>query len=98
MKERREEVFDVCEVFSPPRICAAARKRGFKGGWSIDMNYRDPNSGQIFDIRRPSDQKEFKKRVRRECPMVLIVSPPCTAFSIARQSEIDPKELAGLSN
>ena len=27
--------------------------------------------------------------------MVLIVSPPCTAFSIANQSDIDPKELAG---
>ena len=31
--------------------------------------------------------------VRRDCPTVLIVSPPCTAFSIANQGEVDKKTL-----
>ena len=33
--------------------------------------------------------------IRRDCPIVLVVSPPCTAFSIANQGEVDPATLAG---
>jgi site-specific DNA-cytosine methylase len=33
--------------------------------------------------------------IRRDCPTVLVVSPPCTAFSIANQGEVDPATLAG---
>ena len=33
--------------------------------------------------------------MRRDCPTVLVVSPPCTAFSIANQGEIEPQVLAG---
>ena len=33
--------------------------------------------------------------IRRYRPTVLIVSPPCTAFSIANQGEVDPATLAG---
>lgn len=32
---------------------------------------------------------------KRDCPTALIVSPPCTAFSIADQGEADPNVLAG---
>ena len=42
-----------------------------------------------------SDQKEVKRLVKRDCPLVIVVSPPCTAFSIANQSDVDPKALAG---
>jgi hypothetical protein len=33
--------------------------------------------------------------IRRYCPTVLVVSPPCTVFSIANQGEVDPQTLAG---
>ena len=33
-----ESVFDVCEVFSPPRICEAACQRGVRGGRSLDVS------------------------------------------------------------
>ena len=33
--------------------------------------------------------------IRRDCPTVLVVSPPCTVFSIANQGEVDPQTLAG---
>jgi site-specific DNA-cytosine methylase len=33
--------------------------------------------------------------IRRDKPLVITVSPPCTLFSIANQGPIDQKELAG---
>ena len=33
--------------------------------------------------------------IRRDCPTVVVVSPPCSAFSIANQGEVDPQTLAG---
>ena len=33
--------------------------------------------------------------IKRDRPLVLTVSPPCTFFSIANQGPIDPRELAG---
>ena len=46
-------------------------------------------------MRNPKEQKEVKKRIKIDCPLVLVVSPPCTAFSIANQGEVDPQTLAG---
>ena len=83
------------DVFPPPRMCAAARERGLTRGWSIDMSFRDPSTGRIFDLRNQKDQMEVKKMIKRDCPLVLIVSPPCTAFSLANQSEGEPQVLAG---
>jgi len=90
---RSHPKFDVCEVFSPPRICPYANTHGLRGGWSIDMTVREPTTGRKFDLRNSRDQKEVKRMVRRDCPTVLIVSPPCTAFSIANQGEVDKKTL-----
>ena len=86
---------DVCEVFSPPRICASAREQGLRGGWSVDIAIRDPSTGRSFDLRNTKDQREVKRMIRRDCPTVLVVSPPCTAFSIANQGEVGPATLAG---
>ncbi len=86
--------YDICEICSPPRVCVVATDHGLKGGWSLDVNTRDPVTGKSYDLRNPKDQKEVKKRIRIDCPLVLVVSPPCTAFSIANQGEIDPQALA----
>ena len=85
--------YDVCEVFSPPRISSAASARGLRGGWSIDMAIRDPSTGRRFDLRNSWDQKEVKILIRKDCLTVLVVSPPCTAFSIANQGEVDKQTL-----
>ena len=87
--------YDVCEVFSPPRICTTSIEHGLRRGWPIDMAFRDPTSGRKYDLRNSKDQSEVKRRIRRDCPTVLIVSPPCTAFSIANQGEIDKSILEG---
>ena len=41
------------------------------------------------------DQNEVRRMTRRDRPLVLTMSPPCTLFSIANQGPIDSKELAG---
>ena len=87
--------YDICEVFSPPRVCVVASDHGLRAGWSLDVKTRDPITGSCYDLRNPKDQKEVKNMIRRDCPTVLVVSPPCTAFSIANQGEIDPQTLAG---
>ena len=61
----------------------------------MDIAIRDPGTGRRFDLRSSKDQQEVKRMIKRDGPTVLIVSPPCTAFSIANQGEIDPQVLAG---
>ncbi len=49
--------YDVCEVFSPPRICAAATEQGWRGGWPVDISIRDPSTGRRLDLRNSKDPK-----------------------------------------
>ena len=86
--------YDVCEVFSPPSICPVASEQGLKGGWPIDMAVPESGTNRRFDLRNQKDQNEVKRRIRRDCPTVVVVSPPCTAFSIANQGEVDKKTLS----
>ncbi len=86
--------YDVCEVFSPPRICPVATEQGLRGGWSIDMAVPEPGTKRRFDLRNQRDQNEVKRRIRRDGPTVVVVSPPCTAFSIANQGEVDKQTLS----
>ena len=47
-------------------------------------------------MRNPKDQKEVKKMIRRGCPTVVVVSPPCTAFSIANRTiSMAPAKICG---
>ena len=68
---------------------------GFRGGWPIDDKTEDPVTNTNYDLRNKKDQSEVRRVVRRDKPLVITVSPPCTLFSIANPGRIDPKELAG---
>ena len=74
--------FDVCEAFSPPRICPRASKFGLKGGWSLDISADDPVSGQKWDLADPATQRKVRYLVRTGRPAMLVVGPPCTLFSL----------------
>ncbi len=87
--------YDTCEVFLPPSVCVVANDHGLRRGWSLDIVTRDPVTGKSYDLRNPRNQKEVKKMISRDRPTVVVVSPPCTAFSIANQGEVDPHTLAG---
>ena len=44
---KNQTKYDVCEVFSPPRICPAATLHGLRGGWSIDGRPRVQHRTQV---------------------------------------------------
>ena len=48
--------YDICEIFSPPRVCVVATDHGLKGGWSLDVNTRDPVTGKCYDLRNAKEQ------------------------------------------
>ena len=89
-----ESVFDVCEVFSPPRICEAASQTGLRGGWSLDVSSTCVITGRKWDFRRVGDRRAAKRLVMQDRPQVLILSPPCALFSsLQRWSRYGPPEV-----
>ena len=77
-----ETQFDVCEIFSPARVCEEARKCGLKGGFSIDLAEADPITGRTWDLSKPHDRRKVRALVLRHRPKLLVLSPPCTLFSL----------------
>ena len=63
--------YDVCEIFSPPRLCARAREVGKSGGWSLDLRTPDPVTGRTWDLRDPKQVSRIKWMMRRDRPRVL---------------------------
>ena len=83
--------YDVCEAFSPPRICPRARERGLRGGWSLDLMHTDPITGQKWDLRVKENQERVLRMIRKHKPRVLTVGPPCTMFSLLQNLSGDPR-------
>ena len=69
---------DVCEVYSPPRVCRWARKHGLTGGWSLDFH-----SG--WDFAKEEDQKICERMLDEDDPWLAIFTPPCGPFSKINQ-------------
>ncbi len=74
--EADKSCYDVREVLSPPRVCAVAREKGMRGGWSEDIKVQDPKTGRSYDLRNLKGQQQVKKMLRRDRPIVLVVAPP----------------------
>ena len=74
-------VYDVCEIFSPPRISRVASRQGLRAGWSLDLSIECPITGRKWDCRSVEDRAWARKMVWRDKPKLLIVCPPCTLFS-----------------
>ena len=66
---------NICEIFSPERVCARCELHGLVPGSSFDVH-----TG--YDLGRYAVQREFEKAIDEEDPDFLIGSPPCTKFSI----------------
>ncbi|CAL1132850.1 unnamed protein product [Cladocopium goreaui] len=63
------------EVYSPPRVTKVCREKGLKTGQAYDLL-----SG--WDLTDKAQRKKFWQSLREEDPMVLLICPPCKAFSI----------------
>ena len=70
----------ICELFSPPRVVSVALANGLRGGWSLDLNHRDPVTGSEWDLSNPAARAKVWKMVRRDKPLVVGLSPGCTLF------------------
>ena len=64
----------VAEVFSPPRVAAAARERGLRSGESFDIE-----TG--FDLSRAADQDLVMSYLESKRPGLVVVCPPCGPFT-----------------
>ena len=76
------------EVFCPPRITKLLRKRGYDVGTSFDLQ-----TG--WDLSKPEERKAMWKALREEQPEVILVCPPCKAFSrmqAVNWGRMDPKK------
>eukprot|EP00913_Durusdinium_trenchii_P035579 g33295.t1 len=74
MKELDIHFGKISELYSPPRISPEAAKRGMEAGTCFDLQ-----TG--WDLSREEDRRQMWKILREEKPDVIIVCPPCTAFS-----------------
>ena len=73
--------YEVCELFSPPRVCKRALECGLRGGWSLDSKCVDLVTGSSWDLSDEKVQSKVWKLLRRDKPLVVGLSPPCTLFS-----------------
>ena len=76
----RRGKYDVCEVFSPPRVAPVAKDRGLRGGWSLDIRTADGVTGRRWDLLNPVGRDMAFDLIRRDKPHTVILSPPCTKF------------------
>jgi len=68
----------VGEVYSPPRVTKEAYLQGLKGHIALDLT-----TG--WDFRIPEHRKKALALIAKKRPAVLLLSPPCTTFSLLRR-------------
>ena len=62
-----------------------ALKRGLRGGWSLDLTMVDPDDGKPWDLSLGAKRRKVMEMLKRDKPMLLIVSPMCGAFSALQE-------------
>ena len=84
----RKGKYDVCEVFSPERVCGMARRMGMKAGWSIDISKPDPITKREYDLSVPRDVEEVTSMLKRDKPPTF--DPVPTMYQIFDHAEPQP--------
>ncbi len=88
---------DAAEMYSPPRITEMAEKLGMRPGWALDLTVTDPEDGLPWDFTDQAKRKKAKDMLRRDKPMMLIMSPMCGPFSklqeVFNYPKMDPKDV-----
>ena len=77
---RRPGKFDICEVYSQPRVTTYAAEGSLRPGWSLDICGKDGITKRSWDLRKREDQDSAFDLVRRDKPYTVVLSPPCTKF------------------
>ncbi len=77
---------DLVEVFSPPRVVPEARRQGLRATYSFDLE-----TGT--DLLTKAGQDAVWQAIHRTTPKAIVLSPPCTTFSVMQnmnQGKGDP--------
>ena len=72
----QECAYDVCEIFSPPRVCKIATEMGMRGGYSLDMTWRDEVTGRPWNLLEEKNQHRLWGLLKKSRPRLLVASPP----------------------
>ena len=72
---------DITEVYSPERVAQVAKRYGLVAGSSFDLT-----NGWDFNLKE--HREEARRRIKIECPYLLIGSPPCTYFSMLQELDV----------
>ena len=72
---RGQSVYDVAEIFSPPKICCRARARRLRGGWSLDCGALCPLTGRKWNLSNAAEQKKAWNLFHNTKPKLLIAFP-----------------------
>ena len=76
-----ESKVSVSEIFSPPRVAAAATRHGLIPGWSLDLTIVDEETGLPWDLSCPKAQAKVRRMLHNDEPVMVMACPPCGAFS-----------------
>jgi len=69
------------EIYSPPRVTAAALARAeFPVGFALDLGETDSYDNKPWDFTIKDKRERAEALVRETKPLLLIGSPPCTSF------------------
>ena len=70
-------LYDVCEIFSAPRVTARARRRNLRAGWTMDIDTVDPVTGRSWDLTVPGEKKRAWGLLYKSKPKLLVASLCC---------------------
>ena len=85
----------VAEVYSPPRVTAAARRLpryGLEPGLALDIAV-DDETGRPYDFNRREQRQKAEAKIDARRPLLLIGSPMCTAFSAIQAINRERRDL-----
>ena len=76
-KKMVKDALKVMEIYSPERVTKKAAKYGFTSGGALDLT-------NGWNFSKKSHQEAALRLIREKQPVLVILSPPCTAFSRLR--------------
>ena len=82
-REKKAATNRLAEIYSPPRISAAAKllpSLGCLPGFALDLTTNDEN-GCPWNFDKVEQRRKAWELLERERPMLLVGTPMCTAFS-----------------
>ena len=88
-----EAMFDVCELFSPPRVCNVAHQMGLSAGYSLGVTWTDAITGYKWNLLDHRTKTRLWQLLKSKRPRLLVASPPCTTFSALQNLRRTPMSL-----